>query len=61
MNAMANIDRAIDDAEELFVRAGRAKVKAEAEDMRRKRVRASARDGTRRAGTRRRPRFLRTA
>lgn len=41
MNAMANIDRAIDDAENLFVEAGRARVKAEAQDLRRKRVRAA--------------------
>jgi hypothetical protein len=44
MNALVksdDIDRAIHDTEELFIRAGRAKVKAEAEDMRRKRVRAA--------------------
>lgn len=35
------IDRAIDDAERLFVRAGEAKVNAEAMDLRRKRVRAA--------------------
>lgn len=40
MNAMTNIDRAIDDAEELFVSAGQAKVRAEAQDLRRTRVRA---------------------
>ena len=34
------IDRAIDEAEALFVDAGRAKVHAEAQDLRRKRVRA---------------------
>jgi hypothetical protein len=38
---MADIDRAIADAENLFVNAGRAKVKAEAMDLRRKRVRAT--------------------
>lgn len=38
---MADIDRAIDKAEELFVAAGQAKVKAEAMDLRRKRVRAA--------------------
>lgn len=37
---MSDIDRAIAEAEELFVAAGRAKVKAEAMDERRKRVRA---------------------
>lgn len=36
-----NIERAIDEAETLFVSAGQAKVKAEAEDLRRKRVRAT--------------------
>lgn len=36
-----NIDRAINDAEELFVKAGQAKVRAEAQDLRRKRVRAA--------------------
>ena len=41
MNAMTNIDRAIDDAETLFVKEGRAKVIAEAADLRRKRVRAT--------------------
>jgi len=35
------IDRAIDEAERLFVSAGQAKVKAEAMDLRRKRVRAA--------------------
>lgn len=35
-----NMERAIAEAEELFVAAGRAKVKAEAMDERRKRVRA---------------------
>ena len=34
------IDRAIDEAETLFVDAGRAKIHAEAQDLRRKRVRA---------------------
>lgn len=38
---LANLDRAIDEAERLFVTAGRAKVTAEAADMRRKRVRAA--------------------
>lgn len=44
MGAVAEIDpieRAIADAEALFVSAGRAKIKAEAEDLRRKRVRAT--------------------
>ena len=41
MNAMTNIDRAIDDAEGMFVKAGQARVKAEAMDLRRKRVRAT--------------------
>ena len=36
-----NIDRAIDEAERLFIDAGTAKVKAEAMDLRRKRVRAA--------------------
>lgn len=36
-----SLDRAIDDAERLFVAAGQAKVKAEAMDLRRKRVRAT--------------------
>jgi len=36
-----SIDRAIDEAERLFVSAGRAKVNAEAMDLRRKRVRAT--------------------
>ena len=35
------IDRAIAEAEDLFVSAGRAKVNAEAQDLRRKRVRAT--------------------
>lgn len=35
------IERAIYDAEELFVQAGRAKVNAESMDLRRKRVRAT--------------------
>lgn len=38
---MANIERAIDEAERLFVSAGQAKVKAEGMDLRRKRVRAA--------------------
>lgn len=38
---MVDIDRAVDDAERLFVSAGRAKVAAEAQDLRRKRVRAT--------------------
>ena len=37
---MSNIDRAIDALEELLVRAGQAKVAAEAQDLRRKRIRA---------------------
>lgn len=44
MNAIVkadDIDRAIHDTEDLFVRAGRAKVAAEAADLRRKRVRAT--------------------
>lgn len=44
MNAIIkadDIERAIHDTEELFVRAGRAKVAAEAADLRRKRVRAT--------------------
>lgn len=44
MNAPAKIqdfDRAIAEAESLFVAAGRAKVKAESMDLRRKRVRAT--------------------
>lgn len=43
MNAVVktdDIERAIFDAEELFVRAGKAKIHAEAADLRRKRVRA---------------------
>ncbi len=35
------LDRAIDEAERLFVEAGQAKVRAEAMDLRRKRVRAT--------------------
>lgn len=38
---MADVDRAIDDAERLFVAAGQAKIKAESMDLRRKRVRAT--------------------
>lgn len=38
---MADIERAISDAEELFVRAGRAKIDAEGMDLRRKRIRAA--------------------
>lgn len=38
---VADIDRSIADAEELFIKAGQAKVKAEAMDLRRKRVRAT--------------------
>lgn len=38
---MADIERAIHEAEELFVSAGRAKITAEAMDLRRKRVRAT--------------------
>lgn len=44
MNAIATtdqFDRAIAEAEELFVAAGQAKVKAESMDLRRKRVRAT--------------------
>lgn len=43
MNEITQIDlnRAIDEAEELFVSAGQAKVKAESMDLRRKRVRAA--------------------
>jgi len=36
-----SMDRAIDEAERLFVEAGQAKVRAESMDMRRKRVRAA--------------------
>ena len=36
-----NIERSIAEAEDLFVAAGQAKVKAEAQDLRRKRVRAT--------------------
>lgn len=38
---MDDIDRAVDDAERLFVSAGQARVRAEAMDLRRKRVRAT--------------------
>jgi hypothetical protein len=38
---MADLDRAIDEAERLFVQAGQAKVRAEGMDLRRKRVRAT--------------------
>lgn len=38
---MADIERAIADAEALFVNAGKAKINAEAMDLRRKRVRAT--------------------
>jgi hypothetical protein len=38
---MTDIDRAIDDAERLFIEAGKAKITAEAMDHRRKRVRAT--------------------
>ena len=38
---MDDIHRAIADAEQLFVMAGRAKIAAEAQDLRRKRVRAT--------------------
>lgn len=38
---MTDIDRAVDEAERLFVSAGRARVAAEAQDLRRKRVRAT--------------------
>jgi len=44
MNAVTrtdSIERAIAEAEELFVQAGEARVKAEAMDLRRKRVRAT--------------------
>lgn len=46
MNAISpirsdGIDRAIDDAERLFVEAGQKKIRAEAMDLRRKRVRAA--------------------
>ena len=37
---MADIERAIAEAEDLFVRAGQAKVRAEGMDLRRKRTRA---------------------
>lgn len=39
--ASNSLDRRINDAEDLFVNAGRAKIKAEAMDLRRKRVRAA--------------------
>jgi hypothetical protein len=38
---VTDLDRSIDEAERLFVAAGQAKVKAEAMDLRRKRVRAT--------------------
>jgi len=38
---MANIERSISEAEELFVSAGQAKIRAEGLDLRRKRVRAT--------------------
>lgn len=38
---MPDIDRSVDEAERLFVDAGQARVKAEAMDLRRKRVRAT--------------------
>lgn len=38
---MTDIDKAIADAEKLFIEAGQAKIKAEAMDFRRKRVRAT--------------------
>jgi hypothetical protein len=38
---MTDIDKAIAEAEKLFIEAGQAKVKAEAMDFRRKRVRAT--------------------
>jgi hypothetical protein len=44
MNAITKVDAmdaAIHEAEELFVRAGRAKIAAESADLRRKRVRAT--------------------
>ncbi len=41
MASTPDIDRAVDDAEALFVEAGRAKVDAEMQDLRRKRVRAT--------------------
>lgn len=37
---MADIERAIADAEDLFIRAGQAKIRAEGMDLRRKRTRA---------------------
>ena len=39
--AGVDLDRAVDEAERLFICAGQAKVKAEAMDLRRKRVRAT--------------------
>ena len=50
MNAPGSVDRAVDDAEKLFVAAGQAKVKAEAMDLRRKRVRAALFVGFKEAG-----------
>ena len=41
MNAPANIENAIDEAERLFIQAGQAKVRAEQLDYRRKSVRAA--------------------
>lgn len=38
---MSDINKAVDEAERLFVEAGQAKIKAEAMDLRRKRVRAT--------------------
>lgn len=40
-NIMTDINIAVDEAERLFVQAGQAKVKAEAMDLRRRRVRAT--------------------
>jgi cytochrome c1 len=40
-SAESDLNRAIAEAEELFVQAGQAKIKAEAMDLRRKRVRAT--------------------
>lgn len=40
-NSFTDIDRAIAEAEELFVQSGQAKVRAESQDLRRKRVRAA--------------------
>lgn len=39
--SLPNLERAIDEAERLFVSAGQAKIKAESMDLRRKRVRAA--------------------